>query len=186
MCRPRWGSLGFRDEVDAFGVENHRGDDRPDSRDLGTGAQSKDRGAIDVRPLMSCPSGQLVGVFVDPVDQNLHTFADPFLGTLDVELLHQRREIRDTLVDDMPVQLACKGLGLGPVLVGVAENPDHVQTGGCQESLELVKVLLRLSWEPHDDVGADAGQRGARTDLTDQVEEGLGRAEPPHLAQELL
>src|ERR1035437_7377016 len=86
----------------------------------------------------------------------------------------------------MPVELALQGLGLGAVLVGVPEHADHIQSGGSQEGLELVEILLCLSREPDDDVGPDAGKRSASADLVDQVEECLGRAKPAHGAQQSL
>jgi len=86
---------------------------------------------------MGSPSGQLVGVLIDPLDQDLDAFADALLGALDVELLDERGETGEALGDDMALKLALIGLGLGAVLVGVAEHADHIQAGGGQEPLEL-------------------------------------------------
>ena len=107
----------------------------------------------------------------DGLDEHLDQLADPLLGALAGQLLDQRRQPRDPLVDDVLRQVVGQALGLGAVLVGVAEHADRVEPGGDQEALELGDVVLGLAGEADDDVAADAGGRVAGADLREQVEE---------------
>ena len=122
----------------------------------------------------------VVVVLLDEHDDPLpHPVQRPLRG----ELLDQGGEPLDPLRDDPVGQLVVEVLGLGAVLVGVAEHADDVEPSGGEEALELVDVVLGLAREADDDVAAHPGERLAGPDLLDQPEEGLGAAEPAHPAQ---
>ena len=140
---------GAATEVDAPGLDHpgahhvaHRR--RPDQR----------RGAVHVRSLVGGPADDVpVGQVLDQYDDLV---ADALLGALRGQLLDQVDDVRGAGAHLVLAQLVVVGRGLGAVLVGVAEHPDHVEPGLDQEVAQGLEVALGLAREADDDVGADA------------------------------
>ena len=84
------------------------------------------------------------------------------LGQLGVELLDESGEAVESVGDDLGSQVAGIRLGLGAVLVGVAEDADDVEARLGEEGLELVEIGLGLAGEADDDVAPDAASRAHR------------------------
>ena len=84
--------------------------------------------AVDVGSLvLGPPDGHRRVVVVVLLDEHGDPLADALERPLRGELLDERREPLDPLGDDVVGQLAVELLGLGAVLVGVAEHPDDVE-----------------------------------------------------------
>ena len=134
----------------------------------GAGAPSRDAhdgDAVDVGTLEVGPADDGAVLVVDLLDEDDDALADALLGALGVELLDEAGEAVEPLGDDLGGQLAGIPLGLGAVLVGVAEDADDVEARLGEEGLELGEVGLGLAGEADDDVAADrrpAGRRPAR------------------------
>ncbi len=139
--------------------------------------------AVGVGGLVRGPPGALEVLVLGRLDEHLDLGADALLGALGHQLVGQRGDPRHPRGDRLRGQLAVIALGLGAVLVGVAEHADRVEPRRGEEGLQLGDVVLGLAGEPDDHVAADARLGGQRADPVAQVEEVGTRAEPAHPAQ---
>ena len=142
--------------------------------------------AVDVGRLAGGATlgGRPVRAASHTLDEHLDDLAAALLGPLAGQLLDQLGQACDAGVDDVLRQVVRQLLGLGPVLVGVAEHPDRVQARRDEEALELGDVGLGLAGEADDDVAAHGRGRVTGADLVQQRQEGLGAAEPSHPPQD--
>src|SRR5262245_29808288 len=170
------GGPGVRRQVDPLGPGDPGTDHVADRQRHGRG---HGRHPVHLGCLMGRPA--LVKLAAEILlDQDLHRLADPVGGALGHDFLGDIGQLVGAAGDLRRVQVPGQRGGLGPLLIGVAEDADRVQPGQRQEPLELGQVASRLAGEPHDEVGPDARVRARVPDLVDQGTEPLGVAEPAH------
>ena len=108
------------------------------------------------------------------LDEHLDPLADPGLRALLDKRIHDVAEMIPALRYLPRRQLAVEAGSLGPVLVGVAENPDGVQARRGEKLLEDLDVGLGLAREAANDVAPDARTGRPLPDGVEQIR-GTGR-----------
>src|SRR5215471_6955146 len=175
----RCASRGFGQQVGALAA-GHR---RPGQVADGEAAHGSHlRGPVDLRGLVRGAAG-VPAVAVLLLDEHIQDLAHAIGGSLGHELVGQVRQILDPPGDLVGRQLAGQRRRLGAVLVGIPEDPDRIEPGVGEETVQLLHVGLGLPGEAHDEVGPDPGLRARPPDLVEQRAESLPVAEPAHRPQ---
>src|SRR5215210_2593052 len=126
---------------------------------------------------MLSPADQLAFGFLD---EHLDPLADPRLRALLDKRIHDVAEMIPAVCYLPRRQLPVKAGSLGPVFIGVAEDPDRVQTRRGEKLFENRNVGLSLPGEAANDVAPDARTGCSLPNGFEQIEEAVGVAEPAH------
>src|SRR5215469_12566606 len=170
---------GLGQQVGAVAA-GHRGPDQVAHGEAADGSHL--RGPVDLGGLVRGAAG-IPPVTVPLLDEHIQDLARAIGGSLGHELVGQVRQILDPPRDLVGRQLAGQRRRLGAVLVGIPEDPDGIEPGVGEETVQLLHVGLGLPRETHDEVGPDAGLRARPPDVVEQRAEALAVAEPAHRPQ---
>src|SRR5215470_10230863 len=177
--RVRCARRSFGQQVGALAA-GHRGPDQVAHGEAAGGSHL--RGPVDLRGLVrGAPGVPPVAVLL--LDEHIQDLARAIGGSLGHELVGQVRQILDPPRDLVGRQLAGQRRRLGAVLVGIPEDPDGIEPGVGEESVQLLHVGLGLPGETHDEIGPDAGLRARPPDVVEQRAEALAVTEPAHRPQ---